>query len=229
MKNILVLKHYNLYHESGWNVKREDGDITDEINWLQRIERIERYNEMKRMCLASAEKFLLGLDDIVIHDTDVYDIQAGFKQHFFDLYDLWKQGDVNILYADLDVLFIRPFNWFDFSDHFVMYDLNNSGIRYHGHDMTPDTWELAFKRCQTWNPEQWDYEQEIYKEMARLPSNFEHRKIEYNDLVINLPKDNNSAELYQANEKCCAVHFHGSHGDIQINRMKKMFEFLKLN
>lgn len=230
MNNILVLKHYKVQHASGWHPENED-TWPDEA-WDEKMKSLKRYEEMKEMCLASAKKFLLGLDDIVIHETNVYNIQDGFKQHFFDLYDIWKQGNVNILYADLDVLFIREFNWFEFSDHFVMYHLHNSGIRYHGHDMDPALWDLAFEKCKTWNPKKWDYEQDIYKEMLHYPSNWEHivkKAVDYSDRVINLPETDDFDALYQDNKDCCAIHFHGSRGDVQIDRMNQMFEFLKIS
>ena len=76
-----------------------------------------------------------------------------------------------MLYADLDVLFARPFDWFGASSHFVMYNNRNSGIRYHGHDMDPTLWEFAFEKCKFWNTKKWDYEQDIYMAMNQHPAN----------------------------------------------------------
>jgi len=236
MKNILVLKHYKLQNASGWDPEIEHRWTPQ--NYTDQIKKIEQYDEMKKMCVQSAKKFLLGLDDIIIHESEVYDIQHAFKQHFFDLYDIWKQGDVNILYADLDVLFIREFNWFNFSNQFVMYDITNSGIRYHGHDMDPKLWEFAFEQCKFWDTKKWDYEQDIYINMALHPLNWMHknntisqfsrRVTEYRSLVINEPQEDCPEALYNNNKTCCAVHFHSSQGFSQIKRMEDMFQFLKI-
>jgi hypothetical protein len=102
------------------------------------------------------KKFLVGLDDIVIHDTEA---QAAFKQHFYDLHDI--EINVNILYADLDVLFIREFNWFAMSDYFVCMTLITAASR-------TQRWDLAFEMCKSWEPNRWAYEQDIYKTMVRL-------------------------------------------------------------
>jgi len=227
MKNILVLKHYKLKNITGWVTKEKDRDDVAE-----RVRKIEQYTEMKHMCILSAKKFLLGLDDIIVHESEVHDIQHGFRQHFFDLYDIWKQKNVNILYADLDVLFIRPFNWFDFSNHFVMYMNQNSGIRYHGHDMDPLLWELAFEQCKSWDSLEWDYEQKIYMGMNQHwanPNPGQTKIMEYGQLVSNLPTYDHPQELYKNNKNCCAIHFHCTRGNAQFERMKKMFEFLRLD
>jgi hypothetical protein len=226
MQNILVLKHYKLKNSSGWS--RSFNPDNEKYKQF-----INSYEEMKSMCISSAKKFLLGLDDIVIHNTEADDIQAAFKQHFYDLHDLWKSGNVNILYADLDVLFIREFNWFAVSDYFVMYALANSGLRYHGHNMDKKLWDLAFEKCESWDFDRWAYEQDIYQHMMRHPANWRYqarRTAEYSSLVVNRPTES-PAEFFSQNQLCCAVHFHSSQGYrglSQLNSMKEMFNFLKL-
>ena len=177
------------------------------------------------MCISSAKKFISGLDDIIIHETEVDNIQQAFKQHFYDLYDIWKQGNVNILYSDLDVLFTKEFNWFAHSDHFVMYTSWNCGVRYHGHDMDPQLWDFAWDLCKEWDPTNWHYEQDIYKAMLRHDMNWNHysknRDI-YEKLVVNLPEKDSLEDSHDS----CAVHFHASRGDLQINKMKKIFHSL---
>jgi hypothetical protein len=229
MQNILVLKHYKLKNPfRGWPGSQGRPSLIEDKTANQSM---DVYEEMKSMCIVSAKKFLLGLDEIVVHDTEVDDIQAAFKQHFYDLYDMWKSGSVNILYADLDVLFIRKFNWFDVSDHFVMYDPCNSGVRYHGHNMDEKLWELAFEMCKTWNFNRWSYEQDIYETMVRHPVNWPYQVSqaeEYSRLVTNRPKIESISEFYSQYQDCCAVHYHTSQGQSQVNSMKEMSDFLKL-
>jgi hypothetical protein len=225
MQNILVLKHYKLKNSSRWCNGQSD---LDDEKYKQFI---NSYEEMKSMCISSAKKFLLGLDDIVIHDTEADNIQAAFKQHFYDLHDIWKSGNVNILYADLDVLFIREFNWFAISDYFVMYDPENSGLRYHGHNMDKKLWDLAFEMCKSWDFDKWAYEQDIYETILRHPANWHYqasRAAEYGWLVVNRPTIKSPEEFFSYYQLCCAVHFHGSQGQSRVNSMKEMFDFLKL-
>jgi hypothetical protein len=224
MKNILVLKHYKLKNKTvGW----PSGTPSP----LHRLKVIDAYEEMKYMCMASAKHFVLGLDDIVVHNAEVDNIQEAFRQHFYELYDLWKTGDVNILYADLDVLFVKKFNWFDMSDYFVMYDPINSGIRYHKYNMDEKLWELAFEMCKNWNFNKWDYEQDIYKKMWQQQYIMQscqniHPDI-YQRLVINRPEYNSVEEFFKKNSDCCAVHFHASRGN-KLDHIRRMFNFLKI-
>jgi len=205
MKNILVCKHYNLKNYDLGNT-------------------VEDYNQMKKWCIESAKKYIIGLDDVIIHDTPVEDIQGAFRQHFYDLYDLWKTKKFNILYSDLDVLFIRKFNWFDVSKKFIMYHSTNSGLRYHGHDMDETLWQHAFTLIKKWNSSKWDFEQDIYKEMYRLPVNGNFFKT---NLVLNLPQLDDPDKLYETASNSYAIHFHTTNGDKQFIRMKNMYHFLK--
>jgi hypothetical protein len=207
MKNILVLKYYKL----------KNYDLGTKI---------EDYNQMKEWCVETAKKNIMGLDDIVVHDTVVQDIQDAFRQHFYDLYDLWKTQKFNILYSDLDVLFIRKLDWFNISKKFILYNGGNSGIRYHGHDMDEKLWQHAFKLAKKWDGLKWHFEQDIYKDMYRHPANGKFFK---QDLVINLPRLDDPKVLHENAyiNNIAAIHFHASNGDKQFIRMKNMYHFLK--
>ena len=207
MKNILVLKYYKL----------KNYDLGTEI---------EDYIKMKEWCIETAKNNIMGLDDIIVHDTLVENIQDAFRQHFFDLYDLWKTKKFNILYSDLDVLFIRKLDWFNISKKFILYDGGNSGIRYHGHDMDETLWQYAFELLKKWDNSKWHFEQDIYKNMYRLPAN---EKFFEQDLVLNLPRLDDPKVLYEnaCINNAAAIHFHASNGDKQFIRMKNMYHFLK--
>jgi len=232
MKNVLVLKHYKLKNTSGWDPVKEH--LWNDADHQNRLIKIKQYDDMKKMCVSSAKKFLLSLDEIIVHESEVDNIQTAFKQHFLDLYDLWKNKNTNILYADLDVLFIRKFNWFEFSNKFVMYNKGNSGLRYHGHDMHPDLWNMAFELCSVWDLKKWDYEQGIYIKMVYHPLNWIHqlnRTDQQNkaNMVVNLPDYDSAENFYHNNLNCHAIHFHATRGESQVNRMVEMFRFLEQN
>jgi hypothetical protein len=224
MRNVLVLKHYQLLEPTGWN-----DDHTESVPDWEWEEYQARYQTLRHYCEQSARKNITGLDDIIVHDSPVKDIQAAFKQHFFDLYDVWKQGNTNILYADLDVLFVRPFDWFKASEGFVMYSTGNSGVRYHGHDMDPELWDLAFERVRTWPTTKWDYEQDIYAEMAYAYDNFSssERDQAYWKLVLQHPDHDLKPQQILANPDIKAVHFHSTRDPQQVvKHMKKTWKWV---
>ena len=209
MKNILVLKFYKLKNYD-LGTKREE------------------YDQMKEWCVETAKNNIMGLDDIIVHDTVVENIQDAFRQHFYDLYDLWKTKKCNILYSDLDVLFIRKLDWFDISKKFILYNYGNSGIRYHGHDMDETVWQYALELVKKWDDSKWDFEQNVYKDMHRHPANgkfFQQELV----AIYNLPQLDDPKVLYEnsCTNHRAAIHFHASNSDKQFIRMKNMYHFLK--
>lgn len=226
MKNILVLKHYKLKNPTGWDPNNEAEWSKNDI--LNRIDRISLYEEMKQLCISSAKKFVIGLDDIVVHDSEVDDIQCAFKQHFYDLYRLWSQGNVNILYADLDVLFVRKFDWFANSEKYIMYDDTNSGVRYHGSDMEISLWNHAFELCEKWDSTKWDYEQDIYVSMRNMTAGYIDQQ-KYIPLVVNKPDYGSMIDLYHDHPEAKAIHFHSTRGTQQVDKMKSLSKYLGID
>ncbi len=169
-KNYLVLKNYKISDHTKWY-----DDRSKEKNL------VNNYNEMEKIAVESAMKHLKGMNEIKIFRGEADNIRDVFKTNFFEIYELWKKGN-NILYADLDVVFVNDHNYFE-GDSFQMYNITqphttkdehygiefehffNCGIRYYPSTMSQDVWEVGFKMIENWNPDRWDCEQVIYNQM----------------------------------------------------------------
>ena len=169
--NILVCKNYTVVDHSKWY-----GDRTNESN----LE--DSYTAMEKLCVASAKQYIKDLDEVKVFRGNADNIRDVFKINFYEIYDLWKEGH-NILYADLDVLFVKEVEYFDQFDKFAMFNLTdptstrdehynvkfehffNCGIRYYPKDMDQSVWDLGIEMVENWNPERWDSEQIIYNAM----------------------------------------------------------------
>lgn len=170
-KNILVLKNYTITDHTKWY-----NDRSHENNL------VENYAEMEKICVATAEKNIVGLDDVVVFRGQADNIRDVFKQNFYEIHELWSEGN-NILYADLDVVFMKPWTWFEPTYLFSMYNLTdppkthcdhynisfdhffNCGIRYYPYKMMQSVWDIGFEMLDNWNPERWDSEQIVYNAM----------------------------------------------------------------
>jgi hypothetical protein len=221
MKNLLVSKHYKIKDHTKWY-----GDRTNE-DGLE-----ENYDKMMDLMLDSAEANLLCMDDYIVHEGEADNIREVFKIHFYEIYELWKQGN-NILYADSDVLFVKPVDYFtQFVDRFVMFNYTdppggttcdhygisfehfyNCGIRYYPHNMDQSVWDRGIEMVENWNPERWNSEQVIYNEMMWMqdfPGHFFRPELAYQLVDVDTQRShrNNRMSLDDA----YAVHFHGSRG-----------------
>lgn len=170
-QNILVCKNYQVSDHSKWHRNRSL-ETGLEHSYLQ----------MQELMLESAQRNLLDLDEVVVHTGECETIRDVFREHFLEIYRLWQTG-VNILYADLDVLFTKPVKYFGEFDHFMMfnytqprrctdtyynirfYNYFNCGIRYYPANMNPDIWQLGLDMVEHWNTSRWDTEQVIYNAM----------------------------------------------------------------
>ena len=103
--NILVYKNYTVNDHSKWyNDRTDEGDIQNS------------YTQMEELSVASAEAYVQDLDEIKVFRGTADNIRDVFKVNFYEIYDLWKEGH-NILYADLDVLFMKKVQYFDQFDN----------------------------------------------------------------------------------------------------------------
>ncbi len=225
MANFLALKNYNIKDNSKWY-----NDRTNEANLA------ENYLKMEKVCVSSAMKNLENINEIRVFRGEADNIRDVFKENFSELYYLWKEGN-NVLYADLDVVFTQPVNYFENSEIFRMYNLTdpvktvcehydlkfetyfNCGIRYYPKDMSQEVWDLGFKMLENWNPERWDSEQIIYNAMLWSqnikPDDVYNPRLAYQLLHDpqhiqgnRINKQFNQIDLQEA----CAVHVHGSRG-----------------
>jgi len=164
VKNYLVLKNYN---------------ITDQFFVFNQMDKVrERYVQMQNIMMESAQLFLKDLDAIIIDRDTVPHDQYMFKHHMQLIDDRYHSEPCNILYCDLDVLFVRPVEIFGKFDQFSMLS-HQCGIRYYPHGGVPEeVWEIQRSGMQNWDetlgPEngfhnddlyKWDREQDIYASM----------------------------------------------------------------
>lgn len=234
MSNILVAKNYTVRDHTKWhdNKSRQATTIKSE------------YDEMEVLMRESAERYIADLDEIVVHTGEADNIRNVFKIHFKEIYDLWKQGH-NILYCDLDVLFINPVEYFGKYNNFTMFNLTdppktsdahygiefnwffNCGIRYYPENMDQHVWDLGFSMLENWNPDRWDCEQIVYNammfEQSADPSDYYQPTHAFQ--MLTYPADNpanerfNQIPLWQAK----AVHLHGSRNSGQrLEIMKQL-------
>jgi|13_taG_2_1085334.scaffolds.fasta_scaffold00006_104 hypothetical protein len=172
MSNILVAKNYKISDHSKWW-----DDKSDKVDQLE-----NDYARMEEILTESARKHIKDLDEVKVFRGEADNIRDVFKTNFYEIYDLWKQGH-NILYADLDVLFIKGVDYFWDTKYFKMfnftqpvsttdehYDIKfekyfNCGLRYYPKDMSQDVWDLGISMVENWNPDRWDSEQIIYNAM----------------------------------------------------------------
>lgn len=231
MSNILVLKNYSIKdHSKWWDDRTKETDLTN------------NYKQMEKICCDSAHKYIKNLDSIKVFRGEADNIRDVFRTNFYEIYDLWKEGH-NILYCDLDVVFVNDVEYFDQTKYFSMFNLTdpptttdqfykltfenyfNCGIRYYPKDMSQQIWDTGIQMMQNWNPERWDSEQIIYNAMmwqqTTDPYTFYDPVKAYQMLFD--PKTGgarnnqfNSIELTDA----CAVHVHGSRGS--ANRLELM-------
>lgn len=184
--------------------------------------------------LHSASQYLIGLDDVIVHRATATDIREVFKQHFLEIYDLWSKEKCNILYCDLDVVFLKPAEFFNQFEFFSMFNLTdpvrttddhykltleyffNCGIRYYPSTMKQEVWDLGLNMLDNWNPHRWDCEQVIYNNMM-WNQGIEPQAVYRPELSFQML---HSDPMHQVNTNfnqmpvtdACAVHVHGSRG-----------------
>jgi len=155
IKNLLVLKNYNIK--------------TTKKNNLINLGAKSAYNEMQELAIESALQFIPNLDDIIVDLKEVETAQDMFKDHMIECFKHWADGKSNVLYCDLDVIFIRKCNVFslDIQDFFMPTDWTCS-VRYYPYNMSQHLWKIMFKEHSMWNTDscRWDHEQDIYKILA---------------------------------------------------------------
>tara|TARA_Y100001972_G_scaffold18911_1_gene21661 strand:- start:251 stop:994 length:744 start_codon:yes stop_codon:yes gene_type:complete len=162
MKNIFVVKHYN---------------ITDNFFCYSDMSAVA--NHYKNACdivIESAKKYLHDIDKVIIHRRTVKNDQEMFKDHAELLKELYHSEDCNILYCDLDVVFIKPTRIFGEYEDFTMI-ANNCGVRYYpAGGMKKHQWDIQEGWVSRWQTEfdkeqdrihHWQYEQDMFIEMHK--------------------------------------------------------------
>ena len=142
------------------------------------------YMKMHDISLRSFEKHLQGDWEFVFFNKEVENIQEVFKDHFFEIYDIWKQGNCNILYCGPDNIMMKPTDVFGKYDDFMMfnytdpkssvepnhYDIQhehffNADVRYYPSTMSQDIWDMGLEMAENWDFNSWNTEQFILNKM----------------------------------------------------------------
>jgi hypothetical protein len=139
---------------------------------------------MHDISLRTFEKHLQGDWEFVFFNKEVENIQEVFKDHFFEIYDIWKQGDCNILYCGPDNIMMKPTEFFGQYDDFRMFNYTdpksseepnhyniqhqhffNADVRYYPSTMSQDIWDMGLEMAENWDFDSWNTEQFILNKM----------------------------------------------------------------
>ena len=142
------------------------------------------YMKMHEISLRSFEKNLEGDWEFLFFNKEVENIQEVFKDHFFEIYDIWKQGDTNILYCGPDNIMLKPTKFFGEYDDFRMFNYTdpkssnetnhyniqhehffNADVRYYPSTMSQDIWDMGLEMAENWDFNSWNTEQFILNKM----------------------------------------------------------------
>ena len=223
MKNYLVTKNYRITDHTKWY-----GDRSHETNLVQ------NYAAMETLLVKSAKENVVGLDEVIVHRGEAEHIREVFKIHFKEIYNLWSTEECNILYCDLDVVFLKKALYFNQFDFFAMFNYTdpphtvdehygltfdrffNCGIRYYPNTMKQEVWDLGFNMLENWNPERWDSEQVIYNQMLWIQG-VEPQQVYAPHLAFQMLNGNPSHQMNTdfnriSVKDAAAVHVHGSRG-----------------
>jgi hypothetical protein len=165
MKNLLVRSLYRIKSPQWFKDRSDEGDI------------YEHYTKMHDISLQTFQKHLGGDWEFVFFNKEVDNIQQVFRDHFFEIYDLWKSG-CNILYCGPDNYMQKPteffgkyegeFRMFNYTDpkQFQHFDhFLNADVRYYSADMPETAWTNALTAAKAWNFDEWNTEQIILNDM----------------------------------------------------------------
>ena len=223
MKNYLVSKNYTITDHTKWY-----DDRSNEANLVQ------NYNGMESVMVESARTHLVGLDEVIVHRGEAEHIRDVFRTHFKEIYDLWSSEPCNILYCDLDVVFLQQAQFFGQYDFFAMFNYTdpphthdahygltfdnffNCGIRYYPNTMKQETWDIGFEMLDNWNPKRWDSEQVIYNQMLWTqgisPQRFYRPDLAF-QMLHPVPLHQRNTDFNRIDIRQAAVaHVHGSRG-----------------
>jgi len=172
MKNYLIRSLYKIKSPMWFEDRSAEGDLYD---W---------YMKMHDISLRSFEKHLQGDWEFIFFNKEVDNIQEVFKDHFFEIYDIWKQGDTNILYCGPDNIMMKPTKFFGEYNDFRMfnytdpktsiepnhYDIQhkhffNADVRYYPSTMSQDIWDMGLEMANNWDFNSWNTEQFILNKM----------------------------------------------------------------
>jgi len=142
-----------------------------------------QYMDMHDISLETFKKHLAGDWEFVFFNKEVDNIQQVFKDHFFELYELWKAGH-NILYCGPDNFVTQPIEVFGKYEDFMMFNYTdpkssiepnhyniqhkhffNADVRYFPQSMDQEIWNIGLEMAENWDFDCWNTEQFILNHM----------------------------------------------------------------
>jgi hypothetical protein len=173
MKNILVKSLFEV-RDSNWFFR----DRSDELDLHS------HYVEMHQLSTGSFKRHLKGEWEFKFVSGTVDQINHAFIKTFHDIYELWRQGNTNILYTDPDTVAMQDIDPWQISDQFMMFNHTdpksfstpnkynrqfdhffNAGVRYFPATMSQRTWDIGLEMAKDWDTSTYDTEQIILNSM----------------------------------------------------------------
>ena len=173
MKNYLV--------KSLFQVRGTDWKVVDRS---RESNLFDSYLAMHEISTATYQHFLQGEWELKFVTGEVDQINQAFERTFWAIHELWHSEPCNILYTDPDTIAIKPVEFWNKYQHFLMFNHTdpkqfnrpnpynrsyshffNAGVRYFPSTMSKSIWQLGADMAQTWDYATYDTEQIILNAM----------------------------------------------------------------
>lgn len=173
MKNYLVKSLFQV-QDADWKV----------LNRSHEPNLFDSYVSMHEISTATYKHFLQGEWELKFITGEVDQINQAFEQTFWAIHDLWHSEPCNILYTDPDTIAVKPIEFWDRYQHFLMFNYTdprqfnkpnpynrsyehffNAGVRYFPSTMSESIWQLGADMARTWDYSTYDTEQIILNAM----------------------------------------------------------------
>jgi len=173
MKNLLVKSLFEI-RDTNWHIRDRS----------QEQDLYPKYLDMHRISLGSFTRHLRGTWEFQFIQGRVDNVNDAFKATFHAIYDIWRQGNVNILYTDPDTVARQDIDPWEISDQFMMFNYTdpksykgpnrygrqfenffNAGVRFFPAAMDQKIWDLGLTMAKTWDNSTYDTEQIILNSM----------------------------------------------------------------
>lgn len=151
----------NILLKSLYRISRPTTEPTNQVSYY------EQYREMQDLSIQSFNANLAGDWELIELDGVFDDIASAFIHTFIQTHKIWKEhAPCNILYADPDVLCVRPVDIRELlPTQMCLPDLSNCGLRYFDRLTPPTQWNTAYDMLKQWDFHNYCYEQTMYQAM----------------------------------------------------------------
>jgi hypothetical protein len=222
-------------------VNEAAGDHPSNIAPVNTEEARSGYDQMFKISLASAKKFLAGDWKEIVWDDPAPSRLAIFQRNWQRIHDLWHSEPCNILYLDSDVILLKPteifgrfpefrlFNWTDPKTWAGFENLYNAAVRYYPSTMNEDLWTTGNAMAQNWNPDNWNQEQEIFNTMfwSQGVVDSHHPELNWQGMHLRLVRQYSETMEYLNKwntvpiTEAHIIHVHGSRGAVETAQCMK--------